>query len=405
MAKYQFQAYNTNGRLISGELEAGSEAAANSSLLCKGFIPYEIKRNRSFSFRTAWETLKGRWNPVRTRDLILFTKQFRTLFRAGVPMTELLEIIELQTENKRLKEITAGLSREIQSGAGLFSAFKKYPKTFSPLYCSVLQAGEISGSLSEVLERLIFIMEHEYRIKSEIKAALRYPLLVVTFLIVAFFVLLILVMPKFVRIFQLRGIELPLPTQICLLLYEFLVHYWYIGIFGILGGFAALMAYCGTDRGRFQRDLLLIRMPVFGPLLLKSTMSRFCGIFSILQFSGVQVLESLKILSGTLDNAVMSKQFQQIEMEIETGSNIANPLRAAKFFTPMVVNMIAVGEKAENLDEMLKEVALHYDSEIEYAITEITESVTPLLTIGLAMVIGFFALAIFLPMWDMTKIV
>ncbi len=405
MSKYRFQAYNSNGRLISGELEADSEAAVNSSLLSKGFIPSEIKKNRSFFFLPAWEKLKGRFNPIKTRDLILFTKQFHTLFRAGVPMTELLEIIEEQTENRRLKEITADLSREIQSGTGLFAAFKKYPDAFSRLYCSVLQAGEISGSLSEVLERLIFIMEHEDRIRSEVKAALRYPVMVVTFLMVAFFVLLIFVMPKFVRIFQLRGIELPLPTQICLLMYQYWVNYWYVIIFGIFGIFLGLSAYFGTDRGRYQRDLLLLRMPIFGSLLLKSTMSRFCSIFSILQYSGVQVLESLRILSGTMDNAVISKQFKQIEIEIEAGNNIANPLRSARFFTPMVVNMVAVGEKAENLDEMLKEVALHYDSEIEYAIREITESVTPLLTIGLTMMVGFFALAIFLPMWDMTKMV
>jgi type II secretory pathway component PulF len=405
MAKYEFQAYNDSGGLISGELEADSEAAANHNLLSKGYIPSDIRKNRSYSFGLQWERLKRKFNPVKTRDLILFTKQFRTLFRAGVPMTELLKIIEKQTAHKKLKSITASLSQDIQTGAGLFSAFTKYPQAFSPLYCSVIQAGETSGSLSEVMERLIFIMEHEFRIRSEIKSALRYPVMVVLFLVVAFFVLLLFVMPKFVRIFQLRGIELPLPTKICLFMYQFMVNYWYIGILGVLGGILALIAYSNTERGRYQRDLLLLKMPFFGSLLLKSTMSRFCSIFSILQFSGVQVLESLKILSGTLDNAVISKQFIKIESEIEGGNNIANPLKAAKFFTPMVVNMVAVGEKAEKLDEMLEEVALHYDSEIEYTIKEITESVTPLLTIGLAVVVGFFALAIFLPMWDMTKIV
>ncbi len=405
MAKYEFQAYNDSGALISGELEADSEATVNQNLLSKGYIPYDIRKDRSFSFGPRLEQLKGKLNPIKTRDLILFTKQFRTLFRAGVSMTELLKIIEKQTEHKRLKNITVSLSRDIQSGAGLFSAFKKYPQAFSPLYCSVIQAGETSGSLSEVMERLIFIMEHEFRIHSEVKSALRYPVMVVSFLVVAFFVLLLFVMPKFVRIFQLRGIELPLPTKICLSMYQFMVNYWYIVILGMLGAIVALTAYSNTERGRYQRDLLLLKMPFFGPLLIKSTMSRFCSIFSILQFSGVQVLESLKILSGTLDNAVISKQFRKIESEIEGGNNIANPLKAAKYFTPMVVNMVAVGEKAEKLDEMLEEVALHYDSEIEYTIKEITESVTPLLTIGLALVVGFFALAIFLPMWDMTKIV
>lgn len=405
MTKYEFQAYNENGHLISGELEADSTDVANHNLLSRGLIPSEIKKNDSISLGIGWERIRGLLNPIKTRDLILFTKQFRTMIRAGVPMTELLKIIEKQTEHKRLKEIIVGLSQDIQGGAGLFSGFKKYPEAFSPLYCSVIQAGETSGSLSEVMERLIAIMEHEYKIKSEIKSALRYPLIVISFLVIAFFILLVFVMPKFVRIFQMRGVDLPFPTKVCLFMYQFLVNYWYIALLGMVGVFFGLAAYFGTERGKFQRDLLLIKMPIFGSLLLKSAMSRFCSIFSILQFSGVPVLESLRILSGTMDNAVISKQFHTIENEIEGGNNIANPLKSAKYFTPMVVNMVAIGEKAENLDEMLDEVAQHYDSEIEYTIKEITESITPLLTIGLAMVVGFFALAIFLPMWDMTKIV
>jgi type IV pilus assembly protein PilC len=266
----------------------------------------------------------------------------------------------------------------------------------------MLKAGEASGALNEVLDRLSYIIEHEHKVKSDIKSALMYPTIVVSFLVIAFFILLAGVIPRFVNIFKNAGLKLPLPTQICMLLYEFLIHYWYIafGIAAIAG--VALYYYLKTERGRIVKYTLLMKLPIIGPLFIKSAISRFASIFSILLASGVDILETMNILSGTIGNAAMSYELDGIKDRLAAGHGIAGPLSTAKYFTPMLINMVAIGEESGNLEELMQDVASHYDTEVEYAMKKMSEAIGPLLTVGLAAVVGFFALAIFLPMWDLT---
>ncbi|MEZ4524301.1 MAG: type II secretion system F family protein [Desulfobacterales bacterium] len=406
MAKYIYRAINEQGKNIFGTVEADSPEAANDLVLKMGHIPAGISKSMGFhSDFFAVRNIRKILHPVRTRDLIIFTKQFRTMFRTGVPMLELLQILEKQTENLTLKTAIASISASMREGYSLSEAFKKHPRIFSPLYCSVLHAGERSGALSNVLDRLGYIMEHEEKIKSDIKAALWYPAYVTGFLCVAFFVLLIFVIPKFVTIFQTHGLVLPLPTRICLWLYNIFINWWPIFLFSFLLAGSVLYLYLKTGQGKYVRDLLFIKIPIFGTLFVKSSMSRFASIFSILQYSGVSVMESMGILSGTIGNTAISREFEGIRTALRQGSSIASTLRSARYFPPMVINMVAIGEKTEKLDEMLSEISKHYDSEVEYAMKGVTESITPLLTISIAFVVGFFALAVFLPMWDMTKIV
>jgi type IV pilus assembly protein PilC len=267
----------------------------------------------------------------------------------------------------------------------------------------MLRAGEASGSLPEILERLIYILEHEHKIKSEIRAALSYPIIVLAFLGIAFFVLLTFVIPKFVAIFERSSIALPLPTQICMFMYQILANYWLIMILGILGGIVFLNYYLKTEQGLLTKDTLLMGLPLLGPLFKKAAMARFASIFSILQASGVAVLDSIRILTETIGNHAISQEFVLVTERLEEGRGLAEPLKSAKYFPPIVINMIAIGEESDNLEEMLNEIALHYDSELEYAMKKLSEALGPLLTLGLAIVVGFFALAIYLPMWDMTK--
>jgi type IV pilus assembly protein PilC len=315
-----------------------------------------------------------------------------------------LQTLERQTESRRLQAIIAAISVDVREGMSLHAAFQKHPEAFSKLYCSVLQAGEKSGALPDVLDRLIYIMEHENKIASDVKSALRYPLMVLGILGVAFFVLLVFVVPQFVQMFQSRGLVLPLPTRISLAVHHLLVSYWMVAAPVFVGAVLLIVFYGRTDQGRYVRDHLVLRVPVFGNLIVKSIMSRFASIFSILQFSGVPVLESLDLLSGAIGNEAVSREFEKIQIDISNGSSIAAPLRKARYFTPMVINMVAIGERSENLDELLRDVAVHYDSEVEYAMEAITESISPMLTIGMAGVVAFFALAIYLPMWDMAQI-
>ena len=343
-------------------------------------------------------------SPVKAPELILFTKQFKTMFNAGVSMISMLEILEEQTENPRLQGILGKMHQDIKEGASLYEAFSNHPKVFSPLYCSMIRAGEASGALPDVLDRLVYIIEHEHQVKSDIKSAFTYPTIVVVFLFSAFLILITQVIPKFAKIFAGAGLELPLPTQICIFLYELLSNYWYFVIGTAVLIAVALYYYLKTKQGKLARDTLLMKIPLIGPLFVKSAVSRFASIFSILQASGVDVLDSMDMLSETIGNAAIGNELDGIKDRLAEGRGIAGPLSEAKYFTPMLINMVAIGEESGNLETMMQEVAGHYDTEVEYSMKKMSEAIGPLLTVGLAAVVGFFALAIFLPMWDLTLI-
>jgi len=319
-----------------------------------------------------------------------------------VPMLSLLKILEEQTEHPGLRRILDTIHQDIKEGASLYEAFRRHPKVFSPLYCDMLRAGEASGSLNEVLDRLTYIIEHEHKVRSDIKSAMMYPIIVVCFLFVAFIVLLTAVIPRFVGIFKGAGLKLPLPTQICMLMYEFLINYWYIAICIFVAGGGALYFYLKTDQGKYVFYTAVMKLPLVGPLFRKSAISRFASVFSILQSSGVDILQTMDILSDTLGNAAISRELDGIKDRLAEGHGIADPLRSAKYFTPMLINMVAIGEESGSLEELLQDVAGHYDAEVEYAMKKLSDAIGPILTIGLAAVVGFFALAIFLPMWDLT---
>lgn len=403
MPKYTFQAINENGTTFSDVIEADSIDMASNIIAAHGYIPVSVSEQSRASRSVVWGRIKENLTPIRAAELILFTKQFRTMLRAGVSMVKLLQVLENQAENPVLKRIIIDMSNDIKEGSSLYDAFRRHPKAFSPLYCSMVQAGEISGALPDILDRLLYIIDHENKIRSDIKAALQYPMIVVTFLTVAFFVLLTFVIPKFVGLFLRANITLPLPTRICMMLYKVLADYWFLLAGVLIAVIVAAAYYLRTEQGRYLRDAFLLRLPVFGPLFVKAAMSRFASIFAILQSSGVAVLESMKILSGTIGNAAISREFERIAERLEEGRGISAPLRSANYFTPIVINMVAIGEESGSLDEMLREISEHYDVELEYAMKKLSDAIAPVLTVGLAFVVGFFALAIFLPMWDLTK--
>jgi type IV pilus assembly protein PilC len=403
--KFSYKAINEMGNTVSGAIEADSMDHARQLIGEKGYIPSSISQAGSGKDKSSGLSLGDRLTPIKIQDLILFTKQLRTMLRAGVSVIQLFGILEEQTENPRFKKVIIRMRDDIREGRSLVEAFRKHPGVFSDLYCSMIQAGETSGALPEVLARLVYLIEHEHKIKSDIKSALQYPMIVCIFLGIAFFVLLTVVVPKFIKIFESAKIQLPLPTLICDMMYRFLLHYWPFLLVGTVGLVVGLVYYVKTPQGRFVWDSFMLRIPIFGPLFGKAAMSRFASIFAILQSSGVAVLDAMKILSGTIGNAAISRQFDRIRDKLEEGHGISGPLRSAKYFTPMVISMIAIGEESGNLDEMLREVSSHYDDEVDYAMKRLSEMIGPILMIGLSAVVGFFAMAIFLPMWDLTKMV
>lgn len=406
MAKYNYTAINAEGKSLSGKLEAASIEEANNILLGRDLVPSEVTEGKGDqSDLSLMDRINASLNKVQIRDLILFTKQFRSMMNAGVPIIRILQVLESQTENKALRYAINIMVKSISEGASMSDAFEKHPDIFSHLYCSMIRSGELSGNVPGVLDRLIYIIEHEAKIKSDIKSALQYPMMVLIALVVAFLVLLTFVIPKFVAIFAQAGITLPLPTQIAVLMYNILSNYWWLLLGGTLSFIMLLRAYFKTDNGKLNRDRFLLRLPIMGPLFQKAAMSRFASIFAILQGSGVPVTQTLIILSDTIGNEAIARSFNYVRDKIQEGSGIAQPLRTAPYFTPMVIDMIAIGEESGNIDEMLTEISKHYDDEVEYAVKALSDSIGPILVVGLAAVVGFFAMAIFLPMWDLTKMV
>jgi type II secretory pathway component PulF len=405
MGNFSYKAINEAGQAVSGNVEADSVAMAENILVGRGFIPSRVKEAGRSGESSFLEQIKQRFTTVSTSDLILFTKQFRSMLRSGVPILRLLQVLEVQTQNPTVRRVIMAMALDIKQGSTLFDAMEKHPGVFSSLYRSMVRAGELSGNVPDILERLIYILDHDAKIKSDIKAALQYPIMVIVALGIAFFVLLTFVIPKFVVIFSRAGLTLPMPTRVAMLMYQVLSGYWYILLAGTLVLVFGLRAYFKTSQGQLARDTFILKLPLMGPLFTKAAMSRFASIFSILQASGVPVLDALTVLSGTIGNTAIARAFDRVKERVQEGQGISAPLKSAKYFTPMVVDMIAIGEESGNIEEMLREITLHYDDEVGYAVKRLSDAIGPILLVGLAAVVGFFAMAIFLPMWDLTKMV
>jgi type IV pilus assembly protein PilC len=403
MPNYIYQAINESGDTVSGSLDVESVEVANSILMARNLIPSKIKEQSKAGDENWLRSLLSSDN-VKMVDLIIFTKQLRSMLVAGVPMLRLLDILANQTESHGLKKAILSIIQDIKQGLSFSESLEKFPKIFSNLYCNMIKAGEMSGNVPVVLDRLIYIIEHEEKVKSDIKSAVRYPMIIVIALSVAFVVLLTFVIPQFVSVFKTAGLVLPLPTRVAMLLYNFLAKYWYVLLTLIAIIIFGLAYYFKTKNGKFVRDTFLLELPIVGQLFKKAALSRFASIFAILQSSGVPIMQSLTILSATMGNEALTRSFEHVRERIKEGAGISTPLKSAKYFTPMVIDMIAIGEESGNIDEMLREIAKHYDDEVEYAIKGLSDAIGPILIVGLAAIVGFFAIAIFLPMWDLTKI-
>ena len=401
--KFTYKAINEVGTAVSGAVEADNLDAAYAQLTARTLMPTEVNEGGGGGLEKFFTQLELATTPIKPVDLIFFTKQFRTLFKAGIAVTEALRVMEFQTVNKKLKHVVAQMHDDIAGGASLGDAFAAHPKVFPPLYTSMVRAGEASGSLPAVLERLVYILDHEHKVKTKIKSAMQYPKIVVVALLGAFLFLLSFVIPTFVTMFASAKLELPLPTKIAIMMHAILLEWWMISLPIIIAAVVAFIMYKRTPGGRLRLDQLFLKMPIMGPVFCKAAMSRFASVFAILQISGVSILESMKILSDSIGNLAIAREFDRIADKLREGRGISAPLRTAKYFTPMVINMVAVGEESGNLDEMLQEISHHYDDEVEYEVGRMTELLGPVLIAALAGVVGFFALAIFMPMWDMVQ--
>ncbi len=404
MSRYSYRAVNQGGKSMTGMLDAQSMDHANELVSARGLAVVDIRAETEVQAAGRARRWSIGRSSVHPEELILFTKQLATMLRAGIPMLRVFDILENQTENQRLKDICADIASHVRSGSNLYRAMQRHPDVFSTLYCSMVLAGETGGALPQILQRLIYVITHEYKVKSDVRAVLQYPVVVLACLVVAFVVLMTFVIPQFAAVYTRVDIVLPLPTRMCLAISDILRSWWKEIIAALFALGWAVYAAVRTEPGRYWRDRLILRVPLIGPLLIKAALSRFASIFSILQATGVGILDSIQMLAETIGNRSIGRELIRVQTQLQEGRGIAQPLMAARYFTPMFINMVAIGEEAGNLDEMLKEISLHYDAEVEYATRKLTTAMGPILIIALAAMVGFFALAVYLPMWDLARI-
>ncbi|MDZ4184896.1 MAG: type II secretion system F family protein, partial [Desulfuromonadales bacterium] len=263
-------------------------------------------------------------------DLIIFTKQFRSMLRAGVPILRVFQVLESQTPNRMIRGAVTQIMVDIRQGSTLYGAIEKHPRIFSPLYRSMIRAGEASGNVPDILGRLLYIIEHEAKVKADVKAALQYPIIVLISLGLAFVILLTFVIPKFVQVFKTARLELPLPTKIAIFMYDFFSNYWLLILGAILAIVLGLWNYFKTEAGRLTLDKILLRIPLLGPLFLKAALSRFASIFAMLHASGINVMTAMSIVSETIGNKAISNQLDKVSQLIREGQGISKPLQSAK---------------------------------------------------------------------------
>jgi len=400
MPTFEYKAINDMGVEITEVMEAQNSSAVAEKLEKLGYLPLKIKSKAGFSNLEIFSKKKK----VKEESVIILTRQLVTLLKAGVPLLSCLEALVEQTEDETLCAVIEKLYVDIESGKSFSDALDKHPKVFTELYTNSVKAGEMGGALDDILDRLSELMEHDMATRARVKSAMRYPMIVVISLVLAIVVLIMLVVPKFMEIFEQMGLDLPLPTRLLILAYTILANYWYFLIIIIVVLVITFLKYIKTEKGSYQWDQVLITLPVFGDLNLKTAMSRFSRMFVTLNGSGLPILETLEIVAKTVGNKVVAKELEKASHGIVQGKGIAVPLGESKIFPPMVVRMIAIGEQSGSIDTMLLNVSKHYDTEVEYAVKNLTTMIEPILTVGLGVIVLFLAMAIFLPMWDLTKL-
>ncbi|MBI1884653.1 MAG: type II secretion system F family protein [Chlamydiae bacterium] len=402
MPTFSYRACTDDGQVIRGLVEAISREAAEGELRRQGHTPLKVRAAHP-QFEKWFERLEFAFAGGR-ESCILFTRQLRSLLIAGIPIVKALDVILKQTDSKLFKRVLVQMLKDIETGSEFSGALARFPKVFPEIYVNTVKAGEVGGILAEVLERLASYLEYEMKVKREIKSALRYPVIVVSSLLLASFFFSLFVIPKFAQIFSTLKINLPLPTRIVFKVGTFLgAHVLSVLMVLFLIG-SSLIFYVRTEKGRKGWDRWKLKIPIFGDIVHKTLLLRFSWMLRMMYQSGLPIVRALHIVGGTLQNRVFEKELQEASLKVEGGEPLSGYLATSSYFPPMVTYMIATGEKSGSLDQMLDEVSRHYEMELNYKIRNIMVLIEPVVTLFLGVGVLIFTLAVFLPIWSLIEI-
>jgi type IV pilus assembly protein PilC len=402
MPSFKYVAKDRDGKTISGSMDAADRSKVIDTLRKKDLIIVSVAdATQSSVFSMSFGTKKK----IKIDDLVIFSRQLATMVDAGIPLVGALDILSEQMDNRTFGELIAKVRNDVETGSSLSEAFAKHKTVFSSLFINMVKAGESSGTLDEILERVAEYFEKTSNLQRKVKSAMIYPA-VVSFMAVAITALLLIkVVPVFKNMFASFGGQLPGPTQVLINVSDGLKKYFLF----VMGGFVAigfvLNRYFATPQGRFQLDAILLKMPVFGVLINKVAVSKFTRTLSTLIRSGVPILAALDIVGKTAGNRVIEKAVENVRNNVREGENIAEPLAKSKLFPPMVVRMVSVGEQSGELEKMLSKIADFYDEQVDASVSGLTSMIEPLIIAFLGLVIGTIVICMFLPIFKVTSIV
>lgn len=403
MSNFAFKGRNGRGELVEGIVDAASSDAVAAQLMAGGVVPVSIEpTSDSVSAATGGNWLQALLaKPITQEDALVLTRQFYTLQKAGVPILRALAGLEASTRHPGLIALLQDVRASLDQGRELAAAFGRHPQVFSSFYVAMTRVGELTGKLTEVFQRLAAHLEFELDIRARIKQALRYPVMVVIAMALALVVINLFVLPKFADVFAHFKTELPLMTRILLGFSGWTVTWWPLVL---AGGIAAMLAWrhwVTTTGGRYAWDRFKLRLPIAGDIVLKATLARFARSFALASSSGVPISQAMTVVAQTVDNAYIGARIEQMRDGVERGESISRCATATGVFTPIVLQMIAVGEETGELDTLMTEIAQMYERETDYAIKGLSAAIEPILLAVIGALVLVLALGVFLPLWNL----
>ena len=404
MALFQYKARDTRGELIKGELEASNADALAGQLLNSGITPVEIKQIEKR--KDVLADLKKRLGASRPQldDLILYCRQMYTLSKAGVPIIRAINGLAETTRNGMLADILLTIRHDLESGRELNVAMDMHREVFTPLMVSMVRVGENSGKLDLAFLQLARYLELERDTRNRIKAAVRYPVFVIAAISIAVAIVNLFVIPAFARVFDSMNRELPWQTQLLINTSDFTVEWWPYLLSMVLLGIVGLNYYIRTPAGRYRWGRIKLRLPIVGSIITRATLGRFTRSFAMASKSGVPLIQGLTVVSRAVDNDYVTERILSMRNGIERGDSLTRTAAATGLFTPLVLQMLAVGEETGSVDQMMDEVADFYEREVDYELQNLSAAIEPILIVAVGVLVLILALGIFLPMWDMTSL-
>lgn len=401
MPVFAYKVRDKKGAALSGTIEGDSELSIITRLRQAGYLIINITEKAEPA--TVGKILGG-LGKVKFKDLTIFSRQFATMISAGLPLTKCLDILTQQTPNAKFKAIIAHLLRDVEGGQTLSAALAHHPQAFPELYVSMVRAGETSGVLDDVLLRLAEHFEKELALKGKIKAAMIYPTLMLSFALLVTFFMITFIVPIFAQMFQDLGGTLPLPTRVLMGASQTIRNFWYLVIPVLIAIIFAIRRVLKTGGGRLWLDNVKLRLPLFGVLSRKISISHFTRTLGTLINSGVPILSALEIVEATAGNLIIAGAVDKVRIGIKEGETIAGPLDESGVFPPMVVQMISVGEETGTLGAMLQKIADFYDEEVATSVDGLTALIEPIMIVCIGVLIGGILMSLYLPMFNLVNI-